>query len=128
MCSQTLCRCWPEWTLPDFVTLPMDAHLIRRRQTQIPNAEIQNFLDAPPRIEHQSEERVIADSSGRFTVDTLEKGIEFRTVEVLDRRLSCSSLKRHVEDPLPLHHPMWTAARRGTAQTCATQPSACCAW
>ena len=75
--SQQLCRLRPDWANSKFIALSGEPDLIRRLQTQIAYAQIEQLLHAAAGIEHQGKQSMVTSTRGCGLVRSIEKGLNF---------------------------------------------------
>ncbi len=74
----------PEWTVSFFFPFAEESHLKRPAQLKVSNPQIDDFLDAPARVEHNRQESVVPNALRCRSVDRFQNRIDLFVFQVVD--------------------------------------------
>ncbi len=97
---QQLCGLRPNWTQSRFAALAVQPNLMRRTGADVAQPQIEYLLNAGTRIEHQCEQRIVALTPYRGTVDRFEQRFDFLWLKVFDRLVARTAFERHAQHAL----------------------------
>jgi hypothetical protein len=98
--SEQLCSLRPDWADPKVVALSGEPNLVRRLQTQIAYAQIEQLLHPAAGIEHQRKQSMVTWSRGSGLVGSIEYGLNFILFQILNRGSTGASLEGYPNNRL----------------------------